>query len=253
MQRGESRMNPSLSTEVAQDHGMVRFVDTLNENVGRAVAWLTFLMVVVTFLVVVLRYAFDIGWIAMQESVTYMHAVVFMLGAAFTFKHQGHVRVDIYYRKYGPRGRAWVNLLGGVFLLLPTMVFIAWVSWDYVVTSWQVMEGSREAGGLPGVFLLKTLILVMPSLLVLQVLAGIARDLLTLRSGNPDTDGKEGEACPLPCRYCCSWLWVWCCCSAIRLPSPWPGSPWSSPPWAPCSMSSIRPSWRPCRTGSTAS
>lgn len=173
---------------------MVRFVDTLNENVGRAVAWLTFLMVVVTFLVVVLRYAFDIGWIAMQESVTYMHAVVFMLGAAFTFKHQGHVRVDIYYRKYGPRGRAWVDLLGGLFLLLPTTVFIVWVSWDYVANSWQVMEGSREAGGLPGVFLLKTLILVMPSLLALQALVDIARAFLTLRLGTADNGSEEGGA-----------------------------------------------------------
>jgi TRAP-type mannitol/chloroaromatic compound transport system permease small subunit len=160
---------------------LARFVDGLNERVGRAVSWLTLLMVVVTALVVVLRYAFDVGWIAMQESVTYMHAVVFMLGAAFTLKHHGHVRVDIFYRKLGFRGRAWVDLLGGLVLLLPMSVFIAWVSWDYVASSWQVMEGSREAGGLPGVFLLKALILAMPALMVLQALAGVLRDLLIIR------------------------------------------------------------------------
>lgn len=145
------------------------------------VSWLTLSMVVVTFLVVLLRYVFDIGWIAMQESVTYMHALVFMAGAAFTLKHQGHVRVDIFYHRFGDRGRAWVDLFGGLLLLLPMALFIAWVSWDYVLVSWEVFEGSREAGGLPGVFLLKTLILVMPVLLVLQALAGIVRDLLIIR------------------------------------------------------------------------
>lgn len=171
MSHSDSPLSPGLAT----------VIDTINDSVGRAVSWLTLLMVVVTFLIVLLRYVFDIGWIAMQESVTYMHALVFMAGAAFTLKHQGHVRVDIFYRKFGDRGRAWVDLLGGLLLLLPVALFIAWVSWDYVAVSWEVLEGSREAGGLPGVFLLKTLMLVMPVLLVLQALAGIARDLLIIR------------------------------------------------------------------------
>ena len=171
----------------------VRAVDAINESVGRMISWLTLFMVAVTFLVVVLRYVFDIGWIAMQESVTYMHAIVFMAGAAFTFKHQGHVRVDILYRSFGSRGQAWVNLLGGLFLLLPTALFIAWISWGYVADSWHVLEGSREAGGLPGVFLLKTLILVMPLLLVLQALAGVLRDLVIIRrQASPETGG-DGE------------------------------------------------------------
>ena len=160
--------------------GLVRAVDAVSEHLGSAVSWLTLLMVVVTFLVVVLRYVFDLGWIAMQESVTYMHAVVFMLGAAFTLKHHGHVRVDILYRRFGRRGRAWVDLFGGLFLLLPMCLFVVWVGWDYVATSWRVTEGSREAGGLPGVYLLKTLILVMPLLLALQALAAILRDVLFL-------------------------------------------------------------------------
>lgn len=158
----------------------VRLVDTLNEKLGRAVSWLTLLMVVVTFLVVVLRYVFDLGWIAMQESVTYLHALVFMLGASFTLKRHGHVRVDILYRRFGERGRARVDLFGGLFLLLPMCLFVAWVGWDYVAASWSVREGSREAGGLPGVYLLKSLILVMPLLLALQALAGMVRDVLFL-------------------------------------------------------------------------
>ncbi len=171
--------------------GFVQAVDRLNEALGLGVSWLTMLMVAVTFLVVVLRYLFDLGWIAMQESVTYMHAAVFMVGAAFTLKHQGHVRVDIIYRKMGERGRAWVNLMGGFLLLLPTMLFIAWISWEYVFSSWEVLEGSREAGGIPGVFLLKTLMLVMPVLLVLQVMAGILRDWLVIRSTPTVAPGAE--------------------------------------------------------------
>ncbi len=123
---------------------------------GRLLAWLSLFMVIVTFLVVVLRYAFDLGWIAMQESVTYMHASLFMLAAAYTLQQGGHVRVDILYQRLSPRGRAWVDLLGTLLLLIPVCVFIAWSGWDYVAGSWSVQEGSREAGGIPAVYLLKS-------------------------------------------------------------------------------------------------
>lgn len=161
---------------------LVSLLDALIEWIGRAVAWLTLGMVLVTFLVVLLRYVFDLGWIAMQESVTYMHALVFMLGAAYTLKHDGHVRVDIFYRTFSPRTRAWVDLFGVLVLLLPTCGFILWVGWDYVASSWSVSEGSREAGGLPGVFLLKGLILLMPALLILQGIASALRDLIETRA-----------------------------------------------------------------------
>jgi len=158
----------------------IRSLEVLSDWVGRGTAWLTLAMVLVTFLVVILRYAFDLGWIAMQESVTYMHGLVFMLGAAYTLRHNGHVRVDIFYRKLGVRGRCWVDLWGSLVLLIPTCLFIGWMSWDYVGASWQVHEGSREAGGLPGVFLLKTLLILMPLLMLLQALAGVLRNLLLL-------------------------------------------------------------------------
>ncbi len=137
-------------------------------------------MVLVTFLIVMLRYVFDTGWIAMQESVVYMHGLVFMLGAAYALGRDAHVRVDIFYRRWGPRGRALTDLLGTLLLLLPSCVFILWVGWDYVAGSWAVREGSREAGGLPGVFLYKGLILAMPALLILQGVAWAARAALVL-------------------------------------------------------------------------
>ncbi len=161
--------------------GVIRRLEVTAEYLGRVVAWATLLMVIITFVVVLLRYLFDTGWIAMQESVTYLHAMVFMLGAAYTLKHGGHVRVDIFYQRFGMRGRAWVNLLGTLFLLFPLAIFIFTVSWDYVADSWKVLEGSREAGGLPGVFLLKSLILVLPATLLLQGLALFLKSLVVLR------------------------------------------------------------------------
>lgn len=160
---------------------LIKAINAFSDATGRAIAWLTTGMVLTTFVVVVLRYVFDWGSIALQESVTYMHGLVFMLGAAYTLRQDGHVRVDIVYRTLGPRGRAMVDLLGTLLLLLPVCLYILMESWPYVVSSWAVFEGSREAGGLPGVFLLKTLMVLMPALLILQGLADGLRSLLVLR------------------------------------------------------------------------
>lgn len=158
----------------------IRRVDQASSWMGRAVSWLTLALVLLTFAVVLLRYAFDLGWIAMQESITYLHAALFMLGAAYTLQSDDHVRVDIFYRPLTARGQAWVNLLGTLFLLLPVCLFIGWISWAYVASSWVLREGSHEAGGLDLVWLLKTLLLLMPALLALQGLANGGRALLTL-------------------------------------------------------------------------
>ena len=148
---------------------------------GRAVSWLTLLMVITTFLVVVLRYVFDYGLIAMQESIIYMHAIIFLIGAAYTLQQNSHVRVDIIYQKLSEKNRAWVDLFGTLFLLTPTMLFIFIISWRYVSDSWQVLETSREAGGLPGVFLLKSVILIMACLMLLQGLANILSSIQTIK------------------------------------------------------------------------
>ena len=161
-------------------------IDRFNALIGRTIAWLTLGMVIVTFLVVLLRYAFSIGWISMQESVTYMHALVFMLGAAYALQKDKHVRVDIFYQRLSPRTRAWINLLGSLLLLIPFCLFIAWSSLDYVANSWSLLEGSREAGGLPGVFLLKTCIPAMAVLMLLQGVSAILHSIVLLRSGTAE-------------------------------------------------------------------
>jgi TRAP-type mannitol/chloroaromatic compound transport system permease small subunit len=158
-------------------------IDGLNEWLGGLVSWLTLVMVVVTFTIVVLRYVFELNWIWLQESVVYMHALVFMVGAAYTFRTDGHVRVDIFYQGFSERGRAWVNIFGGVFLLLPMVIFLFLVSGGYVLDSWLLVEGSREAGGLPLVFIMKSYIPLMAVLLFLQGLSSILHAVLVLEGG----------------------------------------------------------------------
>ena len=159
---------------------VVNAIDALNEFVGRGVAWLTLLMVLVTFTVVLLRYGFNLGWIAMQESITYMHAAVFMLGAGYTLLHDGHVRVDIFYRGMAPKRKAAVDLFGALFLLLPTFVFLTWASWGYVADAWTVQEASSETGGIPYLYLLKSVMLLMAGLMILQGVAQALRSVLVL-------------------------------------------------------------------------
>ena len=161
---------------------IIKKLEQTSEISGRFVAWLTLFIVMLTFIVVILRYIFDIGSIAMQESISYLHAFVFMLGAAYTLKHDSHVRVDVFYRDMTPVKKAWVDLLGTLLLLFPVCLFIFFSSWDYVLTSWSQLEESGEAGGLAYVYILKTTLLIMPTLLMLQGSALALKNLLLLKN-----------------------------------------------------------------------
>lgn len=163
---------------------IIAFIDGINEWTGRAVAWCTLAMVLVTFAVVVLRYAFNTGSIAMQESVTYLHALVFMLGAGYALKHDAHVRVDVFYHRWSARRRALVNIAGTLLFLYPTAALLFFGSLDYVADAWSVREASREPGGLPWVYLLKTVIPVTAALLALQGTGLLLRSVAELRRGD---------------------------------------------------------------------
>lgn len=159
----------------------INILDRISIVTGRVASWLTLLMVLITFVVVVMRYVFDAGAVWLQESVIWMHAVVFMLGAAYTLQQEEHVRVDIFYRSMSATRRAWVDLLGAAFFLLPLSIFLAYTAWDFVVISWQLRENSREPGGLPYplIPLLKTVLLLMPLALTLQ---GVSMLLASIRA-----------------------------------------------------------------------
>ncbi|MDO8844010.1 MAG: TRAP transporter small permease subunit [Methylicorpusculum sp.] len=146
----------------------IQIIHALNDRVGKAVSWLTLVMVLGTFLIVVLRYALNYGSVASQECIAYMHALVFMLGVAYTLKVDGHVRVDIFYQGFSRRTKAWIDCSGVILLLLPVTAFIGWSSWDYVVESWKIHESSGNSGGLPGVFLIKSTLIITACLLALQ-------------------------------------------------------------------------------------
>jgi len=152
---------------------------------GKTVAWLTVVMVLLTFTVVVLRYGFNLGWIWLQESLTYLHVAVFTIVAAWTLQQDGHVRVDIFYAKMPRRKRALVDLAGTLLFLIPFCVFVLVIAWPYVANSWKLLETSREAGGLPFVFLLKSLMMVMPALLLGQAFISITDNWRALRSEDP--------------------------------------------------------------------
>ena len=154
-----------------------RMIDRLNTLVGQAVAWLCTLMVIVTFAVVIMRYMFSTGSIRMQESVIYMYALVFMLGAGFTYLNDGHVRVDIFFKQFSRMKQHWVNVLGNLFLLIPTASLILYLSIPYVLFSWRYLEGSKDSGGLDLVYLLKTAIPVMAVLLILQAVSQIIKEV----------------------------------------------------------------------------
>ena len=158
----------------------VHYIDAFTDRCGRLLAWLALGMALLTALIVVMRYGFNTGSILAQEGVTYMHGTLFMLGAAYALKSGAHVRVDIFYRNFSPRSQAWVNALGGIVFLIPLCAFIAFASWDYVAESWAIRETSPEPGGIPAVFLLKSLIPLMAANLFLQALAETLRSALTL-------------------------------------------------------------------------
>ena len=157
--------------------------DRISSISGRAISWMTLLMVVITAIIVVMRYVFDAGAIWLQELVIWMHAAVFMVGAAYTLLHEEHVRVDIFYRKMSPRGRALVDLLGVTIFLLPLCGFLAFKSYDFAAASWSVHEVSREPGGLPypAIPAMKSIVVLMPVAVALQGVSLMLRSIAALR------------------------------------------------------------------------
>lgn len=159
-------------------------ITRINRTLANAAAGLTVLMAVTTSAVVLQRVVLSSGSIALQDSVTYMHAIVIALCCAFTLHAEGHVRVDIFYRKRSPEQKAWVNAVGTALFLLPFCLYITWVSWDYVANAWRIKEVSQDASGLPFVYLQKSLILVCGLLLSLQGLAQLCKHLVELTLKN---------------------------------------------------------------------
>lgn len=174
-------------------HCLCSYITFFNTVVGRLAAWLILYMTLMQFVVVIMRYVFAYGSIQMQESIWYMHGLLFMLGAGYTLAKEGHVRLDIFYREASKRTKAIVNIVGSVFFLIPFCVANFDFAWSLVVNSWAVREGSTETAGLPYIYLFKTVILVFSFLVAMQGLSLALRSLLDL-TDKQDLDAEPAGA-----------------------------------------------------------
>ena len=152
-------------------------IDLISEKIGIFTAYLILPMIIITFLVAFMRYVLDVGSIAIQEIIIYLHALVFSVGAAFTLKNDMHVRIDIFYSNYKRDFKKIINILGASLFLIPTCILIFITSWDYVISSILLLESSKEAGGLPILYILKSYILLLCITLFFQAISEIFKNL----------------------------------------------------------------------------
>jgi TRAP-type mannitol/chloroaromatic compound transport system permease small subunit len=150
-------------------------IDRLNSAVALVVRWLALIMVLVQFCIVIGRYVFGYNSIAAQESVLYMHATLFMLGAGFTLLVDKHVRVDVFFAKLNDQAKRRIDIFGHLFLLIPSMTALLYWSWPSVRNSWKILEGPISVGGIEAVFLLKSLIPAFCILVLLQSVSILVR------------------------------------------------------------------------------
>ncbi|MGJ8604365.1 MAG: TRAP transporter small permease subunit [Marivita sp.] len=155
--------------------GMAHAIDQMNRAVAQVVKWLALIMVLLQFCIVIGRYVFGFNSIAAQEGVLYMHATLFMLGAGYTLLVDKHVRVDVFYAKARAETRRRIDILGHMFLLIPSMLALLYWSWPSVRNSWKILEGPISVGGIEAVFLLKSLIPAFCILILLQSLSLLVR------------------------------------------------------------------------------
>ena len=168
-----------------------RIVDTLNEWIGRGVSWVTLGLVLVVFTDVVMRYLFKTSFVFVQELEWWLFGFIFLIGAGYTLLHDAHVRVDILYQRLGYKGRAWINMVGVIFFLVPGCLLIIITSIKFVGNSYSVLEGSPDPGGIPYRFIVKSLIPIGFSLLLLQGFSLGIHSFLQLVGIEKDPEGSN--------------------------------------------------------------
>ena len=168
-----------------------RIVDSVNEHVGRAVAWLVLVAVLVSTVNAGMRYAFNLSSNAWLELQWYLFSAIFLLAAGWALKRNAHVRIDVLAAKLSPRAQAWIDLFGAIFFLMPMALLILYLSWPVFVQSWAGNEMSSDAGGLVR-WPAKLLIPAGFALLVLQGLSEIAKRIAFLRDGEMPSPASAG-------------------------------------------------------------
>ncbi len=158
----------------------VQVIDSISDKIGQFVGWLTTSMVLVVFYDTVMRYAFNKGNVALQELEWHLFAVVFLIGAAYTLKEGGHVRVDIIFINLSNKTKAWIDFLGTFVFLIPFSIMVIIATTGFISNSFAVREVSPDPGGLPARYLLKAMIPLGFSLLIIQGLSQAAKNLLII-------------------------------------------------------------------------
>ena len=160
---------------------IIRAIGAMNRLIGNVFAWLSLAMVLICFTVVVQRYALGFTVLWMQDLYVWLNGAMFTAVAGFALLRDDHVRVDIFYRPATIRNKAIVDLIGVIFFLMPFCWVVYTYSWNYIVRSWRLYEGSANIGGMPGLFILKSFILVFVVVVALQGIAMALRSILVLR------------------------------------------------------------------------
>ena len=158
---------------------LIEKINALSEMIGKVTAWLVVILVLLISYDVAMRYLFQSGSVALQELEWYLFSLIFLLGAAYTMKHDNHVRVDLIYRssRLSDNYRAWVNIFGGLIFLIPFCLLVIINSWPFVENSFLLSETSPDPGGLSHRWLLKAMIPFGFTLLLLQGVADILKNL----------------------------------------------------------------------------
>lgn len=164
---------------------LVRLIDYINEWSGRVVMWLALILFIITAYETIQRYLFRITSVALQETTWHLYSLLFLLGLAYTLKHDRHVRVDIFYDRMSQRAKAWVNLFAVLVLIIPFSLLMVGFSWKFMLTAYQIGERSGDPGGLPARWILKAAIPAGFGLLLLQGISEISKNLLFLFGKGP--------------------------------------------------------------------
>jgi len=145
------------------------------KKLSQILSYCVLLMVTLSFFSIAIHFIFNTIFIPIQEIIVYLHSTVFMLGIVYAFHHDKHVRIDIFYQNYSPKKQQLINRLGLIFLFIPFFTFMIYSSFDYVMASWSKLEKSPESGGLPFVFVLKSLLLLLPASMLLYALLNLRK------------------------------------------------------------------------------
>lgn len=163
---------------------IVKIIDKINEQLGKAASWCSLLLVLIVCIDVILRYFFKWSQVWIMEIELYLFAIIFLIGGAYAFQKDQHVRVDVFYSNMSEHNKAIVNLIGGIMFLIPWSLIMIYIGQRYFIKSWNISESSSQPGGLPALYIKKGLLVFAFLLLFLQGVSSVLKSILILQNRN---------------------------------------------------------------------